>query len=165
MALTRDKGGQEKGWAAGPACPRGSPGLRNLGFPSAQSNWRRVLRQVYRRQANHSASDLAPTWVGFGTKPKEDNFAMGEDHTTFQVSGPTSNLSPVSPYDLHHLWLLVLQWIRVVVPSCGSQSLRRVCLAWYGAAWSQDSYSAGGEETRRSSQGQASLVFGTREGR
>lgn len=55
MALTRDEGGQKKCWADGPACSIGSPGLRSLGFSSGQKNRGRVLRQVYRRQANHSA--------------------------------------------------------------------------------------------------------------
>lgn len=57
------------------------------------------------------------TWVGFGTKPKEDNFAMVENHMTFKSQGPASNLSPVPQHNLHHSWLLVLQWMRAVVPT------------------------------------------------
>lgn len=65
------------------------------------------------------------TRVGFGTKPKEDNFAMGENHMTFK-SGPASNLSPAPQHNLHHLWLLVSQWMEGMVLSHVSQSLRRV---------------------------------------
>ena len=44
MALTRDEGGQKKGWADGHACSIGSPGLKSLGFLSGQKNRGRVLR-------------------------------------------------------------------------------------------------------------------------